>query len=83
MNASNKEEYISLIMNQGLDIDDDMEPVSKNLTSVNTPASDTLFEGHKWGWYGINCCAVVAQNQNEDPSKMDGSPKDFPISTYL
>ena len=60
-----------------------MEPAPENVNLVDTPADDTLFEGQTWGRDGIDCCAVAAQNQNEDPSKMDGSPKAFPISTYL
>ena len=42
-----------------------MEPSHNNVPLVNTPDSDTLFEGHKWGWDGIDCRAVVSQNQND------------------
>ena len=41
-----------------------MEPAPKNVTLVNTPAYDTLFEVQTWGWDGIDFRAVVAQNQN-------------------
>ena len=53
-------------MNQGLEVDDYMEPPPYNVSLVHTPADDTLFEGQTWGWYGINLRAVVAQNQNEN-----------------
>ena len=48
-----------------------MEPDSDNVPLVNTPDTDTLFEGHKRGLDGINRCVVVAQNQN-DPSFKNG-----------
>ena len=57
--------------NQGLEVDDDMEPAPKTFPSVDTPAADTLFEGQIWGWDGINFRAVVAQNQN-GPSLQNG-----------
>ena len=44
-----------------------MEPAPKNVPLVDTPAAETMFEGHTWGWDGIDCNAVVAHNQN-DPS---------------
>ena len=68
-NASNQVEYIALFRNQGLEVDDDMEPDPKNFPSVETPVSDTLFEGHTWGWDSINLRAVVAKNQNESSFK--------------
>ena len=64
-NAPNWEEYIALVRNQGLEVDDDTEPAPKNFTLVDTPTTDTIFEGHTWGWDGIDFRAVVAQNQNE------------------
>ena len=50
---------------KGLEVDDVMEPVHIHVSLVDTPDSDTLFEGHTWGWYCINRHAVVAQNHNE------------------
>ena len=44
-NTSNRAEDISLVRNQGLEVDDDMEPSRKNFPSVDTSAADTLFEG--------------------------------------
>ena len=59
-NASNRTEGINLVSNQGLEVDDDMEPAPENVPLVDTPTADTLFEGHTWGLDGINLCAVVA-----------------------
>ena len=42
-NASNWSEYIALVRNQGMEVDDDMEPSPDNVPSVDTPADDTLF----------------------------------------
>ena len=42
---------------------------------LDTTASDTLFEGHKWGWYGIDNRAVVSQNQNDPSFKNVWSPQ--------
>ena len=46
-----------------------MELSPKNFPLVDTPAADTLFEEQTWGWDGIYCRAVVAQNQNEPSFK--------------
>ena len=55
-----------------------MEPSPKNVTLVNTPASETMFEGQTGGWDGIACRAVVAQNQNElSLKKWLDTPKPF------
>ena len=54
-----------------MEVDDDMEPSPENVPSVDTPAADTLFEGHTWGWDGIDLHDVVSQNQNE-PSFKNG-----------
>ena len=60
-----------------------MEPVPIHFSLVDTLADDTLFEGHTWGWYCIDHCAVVAQNQNElSLKKLAGSPTAFPTLTY-
>ena len=47
--TSNGAEGIALVRNQGLEVDDDMEPPPENITLVDTPAADTLFEGQTWG----------------------------------
>ena len=52
-----------------------MEPDPKNVPLVETPYYDTLFEGHTWGWDGINRRAVVAQNQNEPSFKNSWIPQ--------
>ena len=70
-NTSNRAEDIALVMNQGLEFDDEMEPSPENVPLVDTPTADTLFEGQTWGWDGIDCRAVVAHNQNE-PSFKNG-----------
>ena len=67
--ASNQVEEISLVSNQGMKFDDDMEPTPKNVPLVDTPDTDTLFDRYMWGWDGINCRAVAAYNQNEPPFK--------------
>ena len=46
--TSNWAEDIALVRNQGLEIDDSMEPSPENSPSVDTPDSDTLFEGQTW-----------------------------------
>ena len=74
-NTSNWSEEISLVSNKGLEVDDDMLPAPKNVPLVETPYYDTLFEGHTWGWDGINRRAVVAQNQNEPSFKNYWIPK--------
>ena len=42
-----------------------MEPAPDNVPLVETPAADTLFEGHTWERDVIDRRAVVAQNHNE------------------
>ena len=44
-NASTWAEDISLVRNLVLEVDDNMEPANNNVTLVETPSSDTLFEG--------------------------------------
>ena len=44
-NASNQAEDISFFSNKGLEVEDDMEPAPDNITLVDNPADDTLFEG--------------------------------------
>ena len=41
-----------------------MEPAPKNVTLVETPGAETMFDGHKWGWGGIDTRVLVAQNHN-------------------
>ena len=48
-----------------------MEPTPNNVPLVDTPDADILFEGQTWGWGVIDCCAVVAHNQNA-PSFKNG-----------
>ena len=43
--ASNLEEDISIVINQGLGVDDDMEESPDNIPLVHAPAVDTLFKG--------------------------------------
>ena len=74
-NASNWAEDIALVRNQGLEIDDDMEPDPENVSSVYTPAYYMLFERQIWGWGGIDSRAVVAQNQNYYSFKTFWSPQ--------
>ena len=74
-NASNRAEDISLVRNQGLEIDDDMEPPPKTVPLVYTPAADTRFEGQMWEWDGIGRHAVVSQNQNEPSFKNRWTPQ--------
>ena len=81
-NNPNRAEDITHVNNQGLEVDDDMEPAPDNVPLVDTPADNTLFEGQTWGWYGIDSCAIVAQNQNEPSFKNGWIPKSFPTSTY-
>ena len=65
-----------------MEVDYYMEPLPKNVLLVDTPNDDTLFEGHIWGRVGIDCRAVVAQNQNEPSFKNFWTLKAFPTSTY-
>ena len=65
------EEDIDLVRNQGLEVDDYMEPSPKIVPLVYNPAADTRFEGHTWGCNSIYFRAVVAQNHNE-PSFKNG-----------
>ena len=41
-----------------------MEPAPNNVPLVETPAAETMFEGHKWGWDGIDLRSVVSHNHN-------------------
>ena len=74
-NASSQAEDIALVRNQGLDVDDDMEPAPKHFPWVETPAADTLFEGQTQGWDVIDRRSVVAQNQNEPSLKNGWTPQ--------
>ena len=63
---------------KGMEVDDDMEPVPIHVSLVDTPSADKLFEGHTWGWYCIDLCAMVAQNHNElSFKKWIDQPKPF------
>ena len=42
-NASNREEDISLVRNEGLEVDNDMKPAPKSVPSFDTPAAETIF----------------------------------------
>ena len=57
-------EDISLVRNQGLEVDDDTELDPDDVPLVENSAADTLFEGQTWGWGGIDRRAAVSQNQN-------------------
>ena len=63
-NASNQAEDISLVSNQVLEVDYVMGPAPENVPLVETPAAETMFEGHTWGWDGIDLRSVVAHNHN-------------------
>ena len=76
-NASNWAEDIAIVRNQVLEVDDDMEQAPNTVPLVDTPDDDTLFEGQKWGWDGIYCRAVVAQNQNEPSFKNFWNPQNL------
>ena len=45
-----------MVRNQGVDVDDDNEPVPENIPSPDTPLPDDhgLYEGQSWGWDGID-----------------------------
>ena len=60
-----------------------MEPPPKNVPLVDTPASETLFEEHTWGWRGIDCRAVVAHNHNEPSLKNVWSPQSLSYINIL
>ena len=61
-----------------------MEPSPQNFPLVDTPAAGRLFERHTWGWDVIDCCAVVAQNQNEPSFKNVWIPQSLSyIEIYL
>ena len=61
-NASNRAEDIYLVRNQVLEVDYDMKSSPENVPLVDTHAAEKMFEGHTWGWDGIDLPAVVAQN---------------------
>ena len=44
-NASNQVEDIAIFRNQGLEVDDVMEPSPKNVPLVETTSAERLFEG--------------------------------------
>ena len=46
-----------------------LKPAPENVPLVKTCAAGTLFEGHTWGWDGIDFRDVVSQNQNEPSFK--------------
>ena len=58
-----------------MEVDYDMEPYPDNFSSVDNTDAGTLFEVHTWRWYGIDCRAVVAQNQNELSFENGWDPK--------
>ena len=74
-NAFNQAKEIALFRNQGLEVDNGMEPALNKFPLVYTPDSDTLFEGQKLSWYGIDCHVVVAHNQKETCSKNGLTPQ--------
>ena len=57
--------------------DYDMEPAPYNVPLVGTTDSDTLFDGHKLGWYDIDCRDVVAKIIMILPLKWLDSPTLF------
>ena len=58
-----------------MEFDDDMEPAPDNVHLLDTTDAEILFEGNTWGWYDIDCLAVVVQNQNEPPFKNSWIPQ--------
>ena len=61
-----------------------MEPTPKNFPLIETPSYDKLFEGHTWGWDGIYCRAVLAQNHNEPSFKNGWIPQSLSyFDTFL
>ena len=48
-----------------MQVDDEIETALDNVPFVDSPTADTLFEGQIWGWDGIDCRGVVAQNHNK------------------
>ena len=59
-NTSNRAEDIALVIKLGLKFYDYIEPVPESFSLVDFTAADTLFEGHTWGWDGIDFRDVVA-----------------------
>ena len=47
-------------MNQGHEIDDDIEPSPEKVPFYDAPADEKMFEGQAWGWYGIYLRTVVS-----------------------
>ena len=82
-NAYNRLEEITLVRNQGMEVDDDMEPVPENVPLAENPYSETQFEVHKWGWDGINRRDVVAQNQHEPSFKNGRTPQSLSYINIL
>ncbi len=54
--SRSRDEDIAMVRNQGFDVDDDGEPVPKNIPSPDAPlpVSNGLYEGQTWGWDGID-----------------------------
>ena len=52
-----------------------MEPTPENITLIDTPSDETLFEGQTWGQYGVDHRAVISQNQNEPSFKNGWNPQ--------
>ena len=58
-----------------MEVDDDMKLAPDNVNLVDTPDADTLFEGQTWGWDGIDCRAVGAQNHSDTSFKNGWTPQ--------
>ena len=65
--ASNQDEDIALVHNQGNDVDDDNEPSPENIPDTSTPLTldnEGLFDGQNWG-----------VGHHVDPMELHGSKK--------
>ena len=62
--AGNSAKDITMVQNQGLDVDDNNAPAPENNPNIagnNTPAvtNNSLFPGQKWGWYCLDRCKTA------------------------
>ena len=80
--ATNTAEDIAMVLNQGLDVDDDNAPAPENVPTTNGPTTDTdgLYDGQRWGWDGLDPRRTSGVQDHAPKFTGDWDPKG--TSTY-
>jgi hypothetical protein len=59
MISSNRAEDMTIVHNQGSQVDGDNDPIPENIPVSGTSSTSDLKEGQPWGWTGIDRRRIV------------------------